>query len=71
MSREIDVGVKAGQYTVGGKYVTQFREPLIIKLCEHLIDKEKKRFKDEIWYLMAHGKADGSSEVSKHCEKLK
>jgi hypothetical protein len=54
----------------GGKYETQFSAPLILKPCEHLLDKNKKRLGNEIWYLIVHGKSGGTSEVTKHCEKL-
>jgi hypothetical protein len=71
MSREVDIGIKVGDTTIGGKYVTQFRQPLILKPCEHFVDKEKSRIRGEIWYIMSHGKEDGSSETTKRCEKLR
>ena len=71
MSREINIGINVGDTRIGGKYVTQFRQPLILKPCEHFIDKEKSRIRSEIWYITVQGKEDGSCETTKKCEKLR
>lgn len=71
MSREIDIGIKIGDTTIGGKYVTQFRQPLIIKPCDIIVDKEKSGIRGEIWYITVHGKENGSCETTKKCQKLR
>ena len=42
MSRKLDIGLKSVTISVGGKYETHFWAPLIIKPCEHLLDKNKE-----------------------------
>lgn len=60
MSREAEVAVsEAG---MGGRYKSVAKAPLILKPCDHLVEKEgllRKKF------ILMHGKADGSTRVRK------
>lgn len=71
MSRDIQVGVSTGEQTVGVKYSTQFRPPLVVKPCDHLIREHRGMLRNELWLVTFHGKSDGSSEISRRCMRLK
>jgi hypothetical protein len=68
MSRKLDIGLKSVTISVGGKYDTHFWAPLIIKPCEHLLDKNKENLA-MIFGIIVHGNSDGTSEVI-NTEKL-
>lgn len=58
MSREVEV-TAAG---TGGRYKSVAKAPLILKPCEHLVEKEG-RLKKKL--ILVHGSADGSTKVRK------
>lgn len=58
MSKEVEASA-AG---VGGRYKSVVKAPLILRACEHLVEKEgllRKKF------IIIHGMADGSTKVRK------
>lgn len=58
MSREIEGYVDG----IGGRYKSVAKAPIILRPCEHLVEKEG-RIRKEI--VTVHGNADGSIKVNR------
>jgi hypothetical protein len=73
MSREINGEISvtpAGDVKIRGKYTTQFKAPLILQPCQHMVSQRESFLKREVWTIRVHGRADGFSTVRQHCQKL-
>lgn len=72
MSRDIQGEISVGTtgVKITGKFVSQFKAPLILEPCQHLVSQRESLLKKEVWTVTIHGKADGSSSIKQRCIKL-
>jgi hypothetical protein len=73
MSRDIGAKVKVGEegFETAGHYKSEFKAPMLVNPCQHVILEDIKRgvLRREVWTRTFHGKPDGSSLVIWHCKE--
>jgi hypothetical protein len=70
MSRKIQVKIGTNEGIIEGSYETEFRAPLILSTCQHLVRPEKKGLikRKELWYNILQCEPNGSVSFKRLCQ---
>ncbi|MDN5847893.1 MAG: hypothetical protein L0H53_16660 [Candidatus Nitrosocosmicus sp.] len=70
---EVSLNEITGETKVDGGFKYQFGQPLIIKECEHLVQRKgggRIFNRREIWEITTHGRMNGRIETKHKCFRL-